>query len=145
LMGMALWLPLIRCFFSFFRIEMAQSYGAFFLVSALFMLAVTFLGIAISIMMTTQLKATEVLMIIATPSFIISGQTWPLSQMPHAIQYIADFIPLTHYLEAFRSLLMYKASYKQIMPQITSLSVLTVINMIIAYFALRYRVARTKI
>jgi ABC-2 type transport system permease protein len=144
LMGVALWLPLIRGFFALFHVEMMNSMGGFYIVSALFILSLTFLGIAASIIFNTQLKATEVLMIIATPSFIISGQTWPLAQMPNIVQTVANYIPLTHYLEAFRRLLLYNASISEIAPQIHALIWLTLIYLIIALIALKYRVVKQK-
>jgi ABC-2 type transport system permease protein len=83
-------------------------------------------------------------MIIAVPSFIISGQTWPLTQMPSIIQWVAQFIPLTHYLEAFRKLMMYQTDLKGIWPQLKSLLYLSLINVGIAYVALRYRISKQK-
>ena len=72
----------------------------------LFLLAVAFIGILVSIAIPSQLKATEILMVIATPSFILSGFTWPLSQMPDWIVGIAKVIPLTHYLQIFRTMII---------------------------------------
>jgi ABC-2 type transport system permease protein len=144
LMGIALWLPLIRGYFALFHVNMMPSLGAFYLASALFILSLTFMGISASIIFNSQLKATEVLMIIAVPSFIISGQTWPLSQMPHVIQWIAQFIPLTHYLEAFRKLMMYNASFSEISTQIHSLLWLSLVYLAIAFVALRFRINKQK-
>ena len=144
LMGIALWLPLIRGFFALFHVSMMPSMGTFYLVSALFILSLTFLGISASIIFNNQLKATEVLMIIAVPSFIISGQTWPLSQMPHVIQWVSNCIPLTHYLEAFRKLMLYQSDINGVMPQIKALLWLSLINAGIAYVALRYRITKQK-
>jgi ABC-2 type transport system permease protein len=45
--------------------------------------------VLVSILVPNQLKATEILMVIATPSFILSGFTWPLSQMPVWVQAIS--------------------------------------------------------
>lgn len=143
-MGMAIWLPMIKIYFYLFHVEMPVHEWAFYLVSALFMLSVTFMGIAVSIIMKSQLKATEILMIIATPSFIISGQTWPLEAMPTAVQWMSRAIPLTHYLQAFRSMMMYNASLRELMPQITMLSILTVVFFVIALLALRFKIARFK-
>jgi ABC-2 type transport system permease protein len=44
-----------------------------------FVISVSFIGVLVSILVPNQLKATEILMVIATPSFILSGFTWPLS------------------------------------------------------------------
>ena len=85
-----LWFPLIRIFFPMFQIPLIEEKAAYWLISSLFILSLTFVGIAVSIILKTQLKATEVLMVIATPSFIISGQTWPISQMPEWTQVISN-------------------------------------------------------
>jgi ABC-2 type transport system permease protein len=144
LMGMMIWMPLIKIYFYFFNVDMPQNELTFYLVSALFMMAVTFMGIAVSIMVKSQLKATEILMIIATPSFIISGQTWPLEHMPKAVQWLSNTIPLTHYLQAFRNMLMYNADFHDLQPQITKLALLTLIFFVLAWAALRYKIARQK-
>lgn len=85
----------------FFEHIMALSLAAF-----LFVLAVSFMGILVSILLPSQLKATEVLMVVATPSFMLSGFTWPLSQMPVWLQWIAQVIPTTHFLPIFRTLII---------------------------------------
>lgn len=144
LMGVLVWFPLIKIYFYLFHVEMPQNEGLFYLVSALFMLAVTFMGIAVSIMMKSQLKATEILMVIATPSFIISGQTWPLEYMPRAVRVLSNTIPLTHYLQAFRSMMMYNAGFGELKPQITMLAVLTIVFFLIALIALRFKINREK-
>jgi ABC-2 type transport system permease protein len=66
----------------------------------------------------SQLKASEALMVMATPSFILSGFTRPLSQMPDGIVMLAKTIPLTHFLEGLRKLMLHEASFNDILPQI---------------------------
>ncbi len=86
-MSFGIWL--LYWFFTWwFDIPFYQNLGILTLVAGLFVLSVCFLGILVSILIPNQLKATEVLMVVATPSFILSGFTWPLSQMPVWIQYI---------------------------------------------------------
>lgn len=105
LMSFGIWL-LYWAFTFWFRIPVNENLGALTLVAGVFVLSVTFIGILVSILIPNQLKATEVLMVVATPSFILSGFTWPLSQMPVWVQHIASGIPLTHFLKAFRILLV---------------------------------------
>jgi ABC-2 type transport system permease protein len=57
-------------------------------VAGVFVISVSFIGVLVSILVPNQLKATEILMVIAT-SFILSGFTWPLSQMPVWVQAIS--------------------------------------------------------
>jgi ABC-2 type transport system permease protein len=139
--GLALWMPLIWVFFGLFKVEMVSSFGTFFLVSFLFIMSLTFMGIATSILFRTQLKATEVLMIVAVPSFIISGQTWPLMAMPKIIQGLSNMLPLTHFLEAFRCLLLEKGSLSDILPEFYWLLGLTLFFFVMALGSLKYRIA----
>ncbi len=96
-------------------------------------LSVTFMGIAVSLAIPSQLKATEILMVIATPSFILSGFTWPLSQMPEGIVLLAKTIPLTHFLEGLRKLMQYGATFNDILPQLKGLMYITIVFAAICY------------
>lgn len=60
-------------------------------------------------------------MIVATPSFIISGFTWPLNQMPILVQHIARMIHLTIFLEAYRKITLYNGDIMTVWPQLQSL------------------------
>lgn len=140
ILGIALWVPLICIFFSLFHVDMVSSIGVFFLISLIFIMSLTFMGIATSILFRTQLKATEVLMIIAVPSFIISGQTWPLMQMPKLVQWISNMLPLTHFLEAFRRLLLENGTLADIAHEVYWLVGLTFGFLILAIISLKYRI-----
>jgi len=138
--GIALWVPLICIFFGLFHVDMVASIGTFFFISVIFIMSLTFMGIATSILFKTQLKATEVLMIVAVPSFIISGQTWPLTQMPVAVQWLSNMLPLTHFLEAFRRLLLEHGTMADIMHEVYWLISLTLGFLILALVSLKYRI-----
>ncbi|HEY9898870.1 MAG TPA: ABC transporter permease [Pantanalinema sp.] len=72
------------------------------LVSAVFDLAVASLGFFVSFAFRTQLMATQVAMLIAVPSFMLSGFTWPQMAMPQPLAAASQLLPLTYYLHAFR-------------------------------------------
>lgn len=101
--------------------------------------SVTFIGIAISIAIPSQLKATEILMVIATPSFILSGFTWPLSQMPDGIVVLAKLIPTTHFLEGLRKLMLYNASFSDISSQLLGLLYITLFFLFLSYGLLKFK------
>ena len=126
LMGIGV-LLLIRGMFTLFRIPFDINIPAAIAVVSALILSVSFLGILFSIAIPSQLKATEILMVIATPSFVVSGFTWPLSQMPSYIVAFSNTIPLTHFLEALRKLLLYQANLNDIMPQIKAMLILAAI------------------
>jgi len=84
--------------------------------------------------------STEVLMIIASPSFILSGFTWPLSQMPAAARTIANMIPLTHYVIGFRKLAYMQATLGDLKPEIIGLLIITGVAMLITYIMLKLKI-----
>lgn len=112
------------------------------LLAALFVAASSFMGILVSILVPNQLKATEILMVVATPSFVLSGYTWPLSQMPQWVVYIADVIPLTHFLEGYRTMLMQQGHLSDIHRPLVALLVLMVVFGGLSYVALKIKMRR---
>lgn len=94
----------------YFKIPEPINVGNFFLLTAIFVVAATNLGVLFSILIPDALKATQILMVIASPAFIISGFTWPSYAMPKFIQYFNAIIPLTPYLEALKIMLVEKGS-----------------------------------
>lgn len=128
----------------FYRMPLEVHMGPFFLGSLLFLLAVSFIGILVSILIPSQLKATEILMVIATPSFILSGFTWPLSQMPDWVVHISKLIPLTHYLEIFRVLVIEHGTVANVRSSIIALAVTSVICLILSFVLLSLKVRKLK-
>ncbi|MBS1748277.1 MAG: ABC transporter permease [Bacteroidetes bacterium] len=127
-----------------FRIPVNENLGALTLVAGVFVLSVSFIGILVSILIPNQLKATEVLMVIATPSFILSGFTWPLSQMPGWVQQIASGIPLTHFLKAFRILLVEQGTLSQTIPAVMAMVWIGVVCGMVSCIALYIKRRKVK-
>ncbi|MBW1618546.1 MULTISPECIES: ABC transporter permease [Empedobacter] len=128
----------------FYDMKLETEFWPFFTSSLAFILAVCFLGFLVSILLPSQLKATEVLMVVATPSFILSGFTWPLSQMPKWIQAIADCIPLTHYLKIFRILFIEKGDPALIQPHLNNLIVIGSICFVLSLAILIVKIRKAK-
>jgi len=135
---------LIRLMFPLFKLPFDVNVTAMISLLSIFVVSVTFLGILVSIAIPNQLKATEILMVVATPSFILSGFTWPLSQMPTAIVFLAKTIPATHFLEALRKILLYQASLADVWPQIKGLLLLTVLFASASYLILKFKLYKQK-
>lgn len=138
IMSFGIWL-IYWLFTWWFKIPFYENLGALTLAAGLFVLSVCFIGILVSLLIPSQLKATEVLMVIATPSFILSGFTWPLSQMPEWIQYIASIIPLTHFLPIFRVLIIENGPTDLIYPYLQHLLIITAVGFVLSYVALAYK------
>lgn len=138
LMSFGIWL-LYYIFSIWFRIPFYENLGGLTLIAGVFVLSVSFIGILVSILIPNQLKATEVLMVVATPSFILSGFTWPLSQMPDWIVAIANIIPLTHFLKAYRILLIEEGTFAQCWGAIWAMIWIGLACGILSYIALYFK------
>jgi ABC-2 type transport system permease protein len=138
IMSFGLWI-LYWLFTLWFRIPLYENLFPLTIIAGIFVLVVSFMGILVSIMVPSQLKATEILMVIATPSFILSGFTWPLSQMPVWVQGVANVIPLTHFLRAFRILIIENGTFSQTFGAISNLLIIGSICAVLSYIALYYK------
>ena len=138
IMSFGVWL--IYWLFTFwFRLPFYENLLPLTFIAGIFVLSVSFIGILVSVVVPNQLKATEILMVIATPSFILSGFTWPLSQMPQAVQAIANVIPLTHFLKAFRILIIEDGAFSQTTTPIWNMIIIGSVCSVGAYIALYFK------
>jgi len=125
-----------------FRVPVPQGILNFMLLSAFFVGSASFLGVFISILIPDALKATQILMVLASPAFIISGFTWPLNAMPGFVQFIANIIPLTPFLQAFKILLIQKGAVALTFPYLQHLGILLVLYAFLGWVALKIKLGR---
>lgn len=135
-----MWAVILYIVFPMFRIEVVGSFGNVALVSLLFMLSLLAFGIMVSVFCRTQLLATDILMIVSAPSFIVSGFTWPLSQMPVFMQYLANLLPLTHFLSAFRKVVFMGVSWHDVVPELRALIILALVYGVLAIAVLKLKI-----
>ncbi len=132
------------CFFyllhHLFHAPIPQGVFNYALISALFVAAASFMGVLVSVLLPDPLKATQVLMLVSTPAFIIGGFTWPSSGMPLAIQYLAAIIPLTPFLQAFKILLVQGGNLNDTLPFFKHLALLVFIYGLLSYLALKIKI-----
>lgn len=95
--------------------------------TGLFIMSTSFLGVFISALLPSALKATQVLMLLATPAFIIGGYSWPLEAMPSGVQWLASILPLTPFLNAHKVMLFQHGSLSDVWPSIQHLCALVII------------------
>jgi ABC-2 type transport system permease protein len=79
--------------------------GAIFpllVLSCSFTFGVLGIGYLASLAAKTQLSATQATMLVAVPSFVLAGYTWPLEEMPNFLVGLSHALPLTYYLDGVR-------------------------------------------
>jgi ABC-2 type transport system permease protein len=124
----------------YFKIPVPENIWNFFLITAAFVIAATNLGVLVSIIIPDALKATQILMVIASPAFIISGFTWPTYSMPKVIASFTNIIPLTPYLEALKIMVIEKGSDYLTKKYFWHLFVLGWIYFILGWIALKIKI-----
>lgn len=126
----------------FFMIPMPQNLLYFAITTVLFIVACGNLGVMVSILLPDALKITQILMVIASPAFLISGYTWPRSAMPVFVQAITDIIPLTPYLEAMKILFIQNGESVLTHRYIIHLLILGWVYFLIGWLALKIKIFR---
>ena len=124
----------------YFKIPAPDHIGNFFLLTAAFVIAATNLGVLVSILVPDALKATQILMVIASPAFIISGFTWPSYAMPEFIKSFTAIIPLTPYLEALKIMVVQNGSDFLTKKHLVHLLILDWVYFILGWVALKIKI-----
>lgn len=138
-----MWLIVSR-FIPFFNVNVDIYNPAMFVLVALLSIASMMIGMLFSVMIPNQLKATELLMVISTPAFILSGFTWPTMAMPDIVAHIAQYIPLTQFLNGFRKVAVYGGGVDSIMPEIKWLVMISLVCFVAILIALQTKIGWKK-
>lgn len=116
-----------------FAIPYYGSTAHLLIVGTAFHLAVLAIGFAISFCFKDQLQATQICMLIAMPSFMLSGYTWPLLSMPAAVAAIGKSLPLTYFLNGVREILNKGHDLSYLTRDLAVLAFMTIVGLFAAY------------
>jgi len=105
--------------------------------SALFIAATLMLGLLISTLAQTQFQAVQLSFFTMLPSILLSGFMFPFDGMPRAAQLIAQVLPLTHFVDLVRGIVLRGASIGSMPLQLVKLGAFFAIALFLA--ALRFR------
>jgi len=134
-----IWLA-VGLFFPYFNIVANVFNFPMLVLVTLLTLASMAIGMLFSIAIPSQLKATELLMVISTPAFILSGFTWPTMAIPPAITAIAQFIPLTQFLSGFRKVAFYGGNLASVKGEIGMLVLITAVAFVAMVILLQVKI-----
>ncbi len=138
-------IPIILIFYCFhvvYDAPLPTSPMNFAIISALFVMGASLFGAAVSAIIPNALKATQILMLLSAPGFIIGGYTWPMESMSPIVRFIADMLPLTPFLTAFKMLLFENATMQQVRPEIIHLLLQVIIYFVIGFIFVKWRIIK---
>jgi ABC-2 type transport system permease protein len=103
-----------------------------YLGALLFIAASLSMGLLISTVAQTQFQAIQMSLVMMLPSILMSGFMFPFEGMPKAAQWIAQVLPLTHFNEIIRGIVLRGASLADMRSELGKLSVILVVMLTFA-------------
>lgn len=95
------------------------------------------LGLLISTRAATQFQAMQMTFFVFLPSLLLSGFMFPFAGMPAPAQWLAEVLPLTHFVRLIRGIMLRGAGIGEMLPEVLALVAFTVVMMSVA--TLRFR------
>ncbi|GAB1407059.1 ABC transporter permease [Thermomonas brevis] len=89
-----------------FRVPVAGSLWEVYAAAALLIVANLSLGLLVSTVARSQFQAMQMTFFLFLPSILLSGFMFPFSGMPRPAQWLAEVLPLTHFLRLIRGIML---------------------------------------
>lgn len=117
------------------RGSLIDVYGA----AMLLIVANLSLGLMVSTRAQTQFQAMQMAFFLFLPSILLSGFMFPFDGMPVAAQWIAEVLPLTHFVRLIRGVMLRGADLSALWPDALALIAFTAVMMTLAIARFRKR------
>ena len=117
------------------RGSLAGVYGA----AMLLIVANLALGLLVSTLARTQFQSMQMAFFLFLPSILLSGFMFPFDGMPKAARWLAEVLPLTHFMRLIRGVVLRGANLFELWPVVLVLLAFTVVMMSLAILRFRKR------
>ena len=97
------------------------------------------LGLLLSTKAQSQFQAMQMSFFVFLPSILLSGFMFPFAGMPRIIQWLAEILPLTHFLRLIRGVMLRGADLVELWPDVVALVAFTGVMMTLAISRFRKR------
>ncbi|MCB4768216.1 ABC transporter permease [Ancylobacter sp. Lp-2] len=115
-----------------FNVPMIGSPGLLTLLTVLFIVANLSIGYTFSTLAQNQLQAVQMTFMYFLPNILLSGFMFPFAGMPVWAQWLAETMPLTHYLRMVRGIMLKGADGTDLAQDIVALGAIMLVAMFIA-------------
>jgi ABC-2 type transport system permease protein len=121
-----------------FKVPFRGQLWMFFASSVLFLLVVLSMGYLLSVVMKSQLAASQASMIATfLPAFLLSGFIFPIDQMPKVIQVVTHLIPARYFMSIIRAVFLKGTPLVLLWTDLLALLVFATILVLVATRAFR--------
>jgi len=108
-----------------FQVPIRGGLVSLYLAALIFIGATLSLGLLISTIARNQTQAFQMSLFLLLPSILLSGFVFPFDGMPRAVQWIAQVLPLTHFVNLVRGIVLRGASLSDLQEPLYKLLVLS--------------------
>ena len=122
-----------------FQVPVRGSVLDVYLAAVLLIVANLTLGLLISTKAQSQFQSMQMTMFVFLPSILLSGFMFPFAGMPRVVQWIAEVLPLTHFLRLIRGVMLRGAGLFELWPDVLALLAFTAVMMTAAILRFRKR------
>ena len=122
-----------------FAVPIRGALSTFYAGALIFIGASLSLGLVISTVAQTQMQAFQMTTFIFLPSILLSGFVFPFDGMPRPAQWIAEVLPLTHFVRISRGILLRDATLVEVRRDIWPLAAFFALTMLLAIARFRKR------
>ncbi len=119
-----------------FDVPVRGSLATLYLSALIFIAATLALGLLISTVAQTQMQAFQMSLFVLLPSILLSGFVFPFDGMPRIVQHLAQLLPLTHFVDLIRGVVLRGAALRELEAPLLKLLVFTAV--VIAAVTLRF-------
>ncbi|MBN1667196.1 MAG: ABC transporter permease [Anaerolineales bacterium] len=124
-----------------FDVAIVGSIWQFLLVSMVFIIGSLGMGVLISNISQTQMQAMYLAVgLILIPSIILSGLIFSRSSMPWFSYWISELLPVSHYLEITRGIMLKGVGISTLMPSVWPLIILSIVYFVASVLLFKKRV-----
>jgi ABC-2 type transport system permease protein len=116
----------------FFQVPLLGSSLLLFIVVLPFVLANLSVGITISTLAKTQLEASQISIFFFLPSMLLSGFAFPFKGMPLWAQAIGNVLPLTHFINIVRGVMLKGIGFAEVWVDLWPILVFMLLMLVVA-------------
>jgi ABC-2 type transport system permease protein len=115
-----------------FNVPMRGSLTELYLAILVFICASLALGVLVSTLARSQFQAMQMAFFSFLPQILLSGFMFPFAGMPKAAQWLAELLPLTHFLRLVRGIMLRGAGLIELWPALAALLLFTLLTLSLA-------------
>lgn len=124
-----------------FQVPIRGSIFTLFVLTLLYIALCLAIGLFASTIADNQQQASQIVMMFAAPSILLSGFVFPRETMPLPIFYLSHLIPMTYFLQIARGIILKGLGFLDLLDQIFPLLLMTVVVIALSVRRFNKRIA----